>query len=213
MAQDCLEGIDVSHYQGTVDWTSVAGANIRFAILKASEGTSFQDPTFHTNWAGAKAAGLACGAYHYFLPTESFMQQADNLVGALQAVQFDPATDLPPAIDCEEMQGCSPATYAYALSALVELVQMFIGVKPMIYASPAFWNALGNPGFGDHPLWIAEYTSAAAPSVPKPWSDYAIWQYTNSGSVPGVNGPVDRNRMAPPKAAAAAPVASPLHWF
>lgn len=189
------KGIDVSHYQGTINWASVAKAGVSYAMIKATEGDSYKDPMFATNWAGCKDNKLRCGAYHYFLPTDSFLNQADLLVGALNEVQFDPTADLPPAIDCEDMEGVSPSTYVYALKELLLLLKKQIECTPMIYVSPAFWQGLGSPDFTEYPLWVANYTSAPAPEVPTPWKTYALWQYSQSGQVEGVSGAVDLDRQ------------------
>lgn len=190
-----LTGIDVSHYQGDINWQEVAANPTSFAIIKATQGTGFVDPMFQTNWQGANAAGLKTGAYHYFMPEKSFLEQADLLLTQLKAVGYDATTDLPPAIDCEVMDGVSNAAYTFALSSLVDILRRQLGVSPMIYTAPAFWDALGDPDFSECPLWIANYTSADQPTLPGSWSGYAIWQYTSEGSVNGVEGNVDRNRL------------------
>src|SRR5262249_5104026 len=82
-----LEGVDVSHWDGAIDWSKVAGSGRAFAIAKATEGTSFLDPQFHTNWTGMKSAGLVRGAYHFFRPADSGVAQADwflSSVGGLE---------------------------------------------------------------------------------------------------------------------------------
>lgn len=189
------KGIDVSHYQGTINWASVAKAGISYAMIKATEGVSYKDPMFATNWAGCKDNNLMCGAYHFFSPTDDFQKQADLLTTALESVGFNPATDLPPAIDCEDMAGVSPSTYVYALKELLDAVEKQLKCTPMIYVSPAFWQGLGSPDFTDYPLWVANYTSAPAPQVPAPWKTYAMWQYSQSGQVEGVPGNVDLDRQ------------------
>ncbi|GAA0780648.1 glycosyl hydrolase family 25 [Roseibium denhamense] len=189
-------GIDVSHYQGTISWETV-GNTIDFAMIKASEGDTEMDPLFQTNWAGCKNNGILCGAYHFFLPTDSFLNQADLLISQLQSVGFDPEIDLPPAIDCEEMQGVSTSTYIFALQHLVTLLAQQIGCTPMIYVSPAFWDGLNNPDFSKCPLWIADYTAADTPEIPAPWATYAIWQSSDEGQIDGVAGDVDLDSANP----------------
>lgn len=187
-----LQGIDVSHFQGSIDWTKVTKSGISYTMIKASQGTSFVDPNFETNWTGAQKKGLGCGAYHYFLPTESFISQADVFITLLKSVGYNPESDLRPAVDCEEMDSCSNATYVFALGNFLSLLELFLGVKPMIYTSPSFWNNLGNPNFGSHPLWLADY--AETPAIPEPWSAFTIWQYSDSGTVNGIDGPVDLDK-------------------
>lgn len=190
-----LTGIDVSHYQSNINWPEVATNPVGFAMMKATQGTGFVDPMFQANWKEANAAGIRTGAYHYFMPEKSFLDQAQLLLDQLAAVRYDPAKDLPPAIDCEVTDGVSNAALTFALASLVNILQRQLGVKPMIYTSPGFWNGIGNPDFSECPLWIAEYTNASEPAVPSTWSGYAIWQYSQSGSVNGIEGPVDLNRL------------------
>jgi len=190
-------GIDVSHYQGSVNWASVAADGIGFAMIKASEGGSYLDPMFSVNWTGCKNNNIVCGAYHYFLPTDCFLKQTDLLVQQLNSVCFDPSSDLPPAIDCEDMEGVSASTYVYALKELLQTLQVQVKCKPMIYVSPAFWQGLGSPDFTDYPLWVANYTSVSEPEVPQPWKTYDIWQYSEGGQVGGISGDVDLDRSNP----------------
>lgn len=212
MAPNSCNGIDVSHYQGDIDWASVAESGIAFAMMKASEGSTFVDPMFTTNWAGAKQNNILCGAYHFFQPTESFMQQADLFLGLLRDVGYDPKKDLPPAIDCEDTTGCSSSTYAFALGHLLQLLQRFLGVKPMIYTAPGFWASIDNPNFSEYPLWLAEYTEASTPTMPPCWSDCALWQFSDTGNVDGIEGPVDLDRQ--PSGTLALQTGGPtLNWF
>lgn len=194
MTTSAEKGIDVSHYQGTVNWSNVAADGVTFAMIKASEGTGYKDPMFVSNWAGCKNNNIRCGGYHYFLPTDSFLKQADLLTDQLSAAGFDPASDLPPAIDCEDMEGVSASTYIYALKEMLAMLQRTLRCTPMIYVSPAFWQALGGPDFTEYPLWVANYTSASQPEVPAPWKSYAMWQYSEDGQIQGVDGDVDLDR-------------------
>lgn len=169
MSTSPRKGIDVSHYQGTVNWAQVAKDGIDYAMIKASEGEGYTDPLFAANWAGCKNNGVLCGAYHYFLPTNSFLKQADLLINQLKTVDFSPVADLPPAIDCEDQEGVSASTYVYALKGLLTALQKQIKCTPLIYVSPAFWQNLGSPDFTEYPLWVANYTSASEPEIPAPW--------------------------------------------
>src|SRR5689334_1580650 len=89
-----VQGIDVSHYQGVIDWNQVAEAGTAFVFIKATEGTSYVDPQFQDNWSGAKAAGLLRGAYHFFQPGEDPQQQAEYFLSVVQTVPGD----LPPVL-------------------------------------------------------------------------------------------------------------------
>lgn len=161
---------------------------------------------------GLQNNGITCGAYHYFLPTDCFLKQSDLLIKQLRSVKFDPQTDLPPAIDCEDMERTTPSVYVYALKNMLETVQRQIRCTPMIYVSPAFWQGLGNPDFSEFALWIANYTAAKEPEIPNTWKSYAIWQHSEGGHVDGITGDVDLDRSNP--SVDAQNVQEPnLNWF
>lgn len=186
-------GIDVSGHQETVNWDAVKKAEISFAFIKATEGRTFVDDKFARNWSELKRLGILRGAYHFFLPDRSPQEQADNFLKTV-----NPGSgDLLPVLDVESDRGMSADKILQGMAEWLDIVAKAIGHKPFIYTFPSFWSdSLGNPtDFNDYPLWIAHYTSAAKPIVPGGWSNYTIWQYTESGTVSGVNGPVDRNRF------------------
>jgi len=185
-----LTGIDVSHYQGHVDWQAVSAAGCAFAFAKATEGTGVTDPYFAANWAGMKAAGLARGAYHFFRPAEDAKQQAAHF---LSTVQLAPG-DLPPVLDVETNDGVANSAIVSGVQLWLEAVEPVAGVTPIIYTAASFWNAHLNDQFGAYPLWIAHYTNAPAPSpLPAGWADWAFWQYSQSLHIGGVNGAADHN--------------------
>src|SRR5918996_6642155 len=100
-----LTGIDVSHFQGEVDWQAVAGAGVRFAFIKATEGVADIDPCFRQNWQDSRAAGLLRGAYHFLHPNLDAGQQAAHF---LSVVRLDDDA-LPPALDIEVTDGVDPS--------------------------------------------------------------------------------------------------------
>ena len=107
-----IPGIDVSHYQGVVDWAAVAASGEQFAFAKATEGVSVADLYFHDNWAGIKSAGLLRGAYHFFHPDQNAPTQAQSFLAKLTAANGSPLLapgDLPATLDLEITGGCSPA--------------------------------------------------------------------------------------------------------
>ena len=91
-------GVDVSYYQGTVDWAKAKAAGVKFAFLRVSDGTTFRDPKFVQNWANTKTAGVIRGAYQFFRPSQNVNAQADLMIAALGTYQ---PGDLPPVIDVE----------------------------------------------------------------------------------------------------------------
>ncbi len=196
-----VEGIDVSKWQGNIDWHAVAAGGKVFGITKLSQGATI-DPTFQRNWDGMKAAGLIRGAYQWFLPNQDPIAQADLAVSVLG--RLGPG-DLPVMADVEAAAPYpSPSVYAARLRQWVDRVTQGTGKKPIIYSGYYYWaGALGNsPQFADLPLAHAQYTLAACPRIPDVWSRWTIWQYRGGGvpgipdgSSPGVAGAVDNDRF------------------
>ena len=186
-------GIDVSYYQGDIDWNAVAADGVQFAIVRVSHSTQFFDPQFDANLAGSRAAGIHTGVYQYFEPDEDPIAQADLLLEHLGELQ---PGDLPPVIDVESAAGQSPAAVASAVQAWVEHVEAALGVTPIIYTGYYFWqDNVASPNFGEYPLWIAWYGVDCPGNVPTGWSQWAFHQYCDCGSVAGVSGNVDVNRF------------------
>ena len=188
-----VEGIDVSSWQGTINWGAVAGSGIRFAIVRIGDGYG-HDSQFAANWEGARANGLIRGAYQYFEPGDDPVAQANIVVAAVG--RLGPG-DLPVTIDVEAPSpGVSPATYAARIHAWADRVTAGTGRAPIIYTGRYYWDPyVASSDFVGNPLWHAQYTSAACPNIDDRWSDWAFWQYTSSGSIPGIGGNVDRNRF------------------
>lgn len=185
-----VRGIDVSDYQGTVNWTAVAKSGVEFAITKATEGGTFVADSFHRNWSGIRSAGLVRGAYHFYRPRTDALAQA-NLF--LNMVKLEPG-DLPPVLDIERDDGVEPERVRAGIQSWLVRVESATGRRPILYTYPGFWEGLGNwQEFRDYPLWIAHYTTAARPWVPGGWGTWTMWQFTDRGTVDGVTGPVDVN--------------------
>jgi GH25 family lysozyme M1 (1,4-beta-N-acetylmuramidase) len=185
-------GIDVSKWQGAIDWESVADSGIAFAFVRVSDGLTHRDPRFAENWAGAQEAGLMVGAYQFFRPDQDPKAQADLLVAEMGTLG---ATHLPPVIDVEDDGGLSPAQIEDAIEVWIDRVQSKTGVTPIIYTGAYFWrDNVASDAFPDHPLWVAHYTEDC-PYVPAPWSRWQFHQYTDSGHVDGIDENVDRNHF------------------
>ncbi|WP_408897357.1 glycoside hydrolase family 25 protein [Nocardioides sp. R1-1] len=184
------EGIDASHHQGPIDWDRVAAAGIRFAYLKASEGTGFVDPRFAAHRAGAARAGLAVAGYHYFQLCSDGRAQAEHFLTVLGG-RADP--DLPPAVDLELAGSCTsppPADELLAeVRAFLATVDERLGTTTLVYLYPAFEDRFRfADDLADHPQWVRRLGRRP------PAREWAVWQYDDRGSVPGVRGGVDRNR-------------------
>lgn len=183
-----LQGLDVSHHNGTVDWQQTVQAGMVFAFAKATEGLDYTDPMFAQNWEGMKAAGLVRGAYHFFIPEDNPRDQARHFISQ---VKLEPG-DLPPVIDVESVGRLSRAVASEHLKIWLDLVGNHYGVKPIIYTSPNFWNAHLEGDFSEYPLWIAQYESAE-PILPQGFKHWFLWQYESQAIVTGVPKKVDRD--------------------
>ncbi|MSP24875.1 MAG: hypothetical protein EXR75_06850 [Myxococcales bacterium] len=187
-----LDGIDVSYYQGKPKWDAVADSGIKFAISRINHG-GFMDPEFDTNWAAIKDVGLVRGSYQYFNPGGDPVEQANIVVKKLGKLQ---PGDLPPVIDVESTDMESAATIAANVGTWIDVVTEGTGRKPIIYTGRYFWNDnVASDAYQDHMLWIAHYTSAPCPNLPLAWADWGMWQFSSTGSIPGIAGNVDENRF------------------
>ncbi|MEV6302901.1 GH25 family lysozyme [Actinoplanes sp. NPDC051861] len=198
-----VRGVDVSHHQGTINWSQVAASGERFSYAKATEGTHFTDPSYAANNSGAKAAGLYAGAYHFARPDRNTGTAEANWFLDRAGYVKDGKT-LPPMLDIEwpwEGSGSPSPCYGLSTSQMVSWIRAFVnqvkartGVDAVIYTNPNWWNPCtgSSTAFGSLPLFHATYASSPG-SLSAGWSRWTIWQYTSTGSVPGVSGNVDRD--------------------
>jgi lysozyme len=194
-AGQTVEGIDVSVYQGTINWGGVAAAGKKFAIVRVSDGTGTMDSQFARNWSGAKAAGLVRGTYQFFRASEDATAQANLVVSQLNAAGGLQADDLPVVADVEVSDGQSTATIAAKLTTWMARVHQGTGKVPLVYTSPGVWGNMGNPqGFSSYILWVAHY-GVQCPLMPSGWSTWKFWQYSSTGSVGGISGNVDLDKF------------------
>lgn len=192
-----VAGIDVSHFQGVVDWPRVAASGIQFCFIKATEGTGNVDPRFILNWKSARDAGLVRGAYHFFHPTAPASSQADSFLRIVS--RLEPG-DLPPVLDLEVPAAWAAIALADRAPMAIEWldqVEKALGLSPIVYLSPAFaTEILANaPELGRFPVWLAHYTNADAPTIAKPWTNWTFWQHSREGKILGVALPVDLDRF------------------
>jgi GH25 family lysozyme M1 (1,4-beta-N-acetylmuramidase) len=209
-------GVDVSRFQGSIDWPTVADSGIRFAFVQASRGSGADctvkpgqcgpDPYFAANRLAAESAGIRVGAYHRAFASGGTAGAArvDALaeanifiteVGSLQS------GELIPVLDAESpFTGMTSASLRTWIRVFVKRVTKKLGRKPMIYTNASSWSATGNTtefARARYPLWVAEW-GVSRPTVPaNNWArrGYSVWQYTSSGSVPGISGRVDMDRL------------------
>ncbi len=186
MSSAKLSGIDVSYYQGEIDWQSVKAAGQTFAFARATYGTTKLDSMFSTNWQAIKQAGIIRGAYHFFVAADDPTEQANFFVSTVGSLE---PGDLPPVIDVEADSGTSSAL-VNDVQTWLNIVEQKLGVIPIIYTAPSYWNEYMTGNFGKYPLWVAEYGVSTPKSV-NGWSNWTFWQHSESGSVEGIKGSVD----------------------
>jgi len=183
-AQVRTRGIDVSKYQGTINWTKVAkDSTIRFVYIKATEGTSIQDPMYRTNIAKARKAGLLVGSYHLYSSKTTAYQQMANIRKMVKKSE----QDLIPVLDIEGHH--SGRLYMERVDKLLELMQNEYGVRPIIYTSEKVYKThFAGKKYAKYHIFIANYRSY-------PTTRFTMWQYTETGHVSGIKGNVDLIRF------------------
>lgn len=191
-----LNGIDTSHYQGTaIDWRKVIASGRVFAFMKCTDGVSGVDTAFAQNRTAALGAGLRVGAYHFYRYQQDWGPQATSFVK--NAAPFDSRL-LPPVLDLEDEQGLLKIGADIGRRrALVWLqsVENASKRRPIIYTSKSFADTyLTDAAFSRYPLWLAAY-AATDPRKAGAWKQNTFWQYSETGSVPGIKGPVDLDRF------------------
>ena len=197
-----VPGIDVSRYQGTINWTAVRNAGIQFAFIKSTEGVSYKDPSFGANYVGAYNAGVIRGAYHFALPDRSSgATQANYLASNGGAWSADSRT-LPAALDLEANTYSGGYCYGKTTSGMRTWISDFLttyrartGRYAPIYTTTSWWTSCTGNWSGpwaNHPLWIARWASTPG-TLPTGAPFHTFWQYTSSGTVTGISGAVDRN--------------------
>lgn len=174
-----IKGLDVSHYDETIDFKLVKAAGYEFCWAKATEGTGVVDAKYAINRSKAMAAGMLFGAYHFFRPGLDPVAQAQHFLSVAQVKKGD----LIPAFDWEVTQGRSDVAKA---KLFLDRVEATVGKKMVIYGPPYMLNDFGlGPEFAQYALWVAHYTQAA-PLIPGPWKACAFHQFSDKGAVPGV---------------------------
>lgn len=190
--QGNYDGIDVSKYQGTINWSKVAqDPHIQFVYIKASEGAGNVDARYKQNIKAARQAGLKVGSYHYFIGRKPAKDQFRNFNRYVSRSQ----QDLIPMVDVEEAGNSqiSKAELRRNLQEFMDLVKDEYGVYPLLYSQYRFYNDRLAPEFNRYYLLIARYSSSR-PKL-KGSGNYNIWQYSEKGTIPGIRGHVDLDRF------------------
>ncbi len=186
-----IRGIDVSHYQGDIDWAKVRNASINadpilFVVVKATEGESMIDENFNENFYQAQQNDFIRGAYHFFVPGISGKKQARFF---LKQVHLVPG-DLPPVLDIEKTGNLSINELRKEIKYWLEIVENHYNVKPIIYTGYKFKQKfLSDEMFNEYPYWIAHYYVEKLEYK----GQWVMWQHTDCGSVDGIKNAVDFN--------------------
>jgi lysozyme len=192
-AGSVLEGVDVSKANGTVNWKQVRASGRTFAYARATESLNYVDPSFSQNYAAIKAAGLVRGASHFFHPDQDPVAQANLLMSTIGTLQ---PGDLPPALDVEITGGQTASTIVAGINTWMARVKAQTGLTPILYSAAGFLSPLGSTvsTLSNYPLWAANW-NVSCPTIPSTWQKWVLWQYSASGTVPGISGAVDLNRF------------------
>ena len=188
-----IHGIDVSRHQGNIDWRAVAQAGTRFAYIKATDGGDYLDPNFRSNWEQARAAGIPRGAYHFVY----WCRPASEQVAWFAANVPAEADALPPVLDLEWNNGSSCKHSLSREEVLAKVRVLLAGMEahtgkvPVIYTDINFHRDVLEGVQIDNPMWLR--STAAQPHERFSNRPFTFWQYTQTGTVPGIRTEVDRN--------------------
>ncbi len=189
-----VHGIDVARYQHSIDWQAARGYGVRFAFVKATEGGDYLDPLFHQHMAGARAAGVPVGAYHYYYFCRTAAEQAAWFI----ANNPRQAGDLPPVLDMEwtpTSRTCTlrppPEVVRLEAARFLSILEGYYGQRPVIYSTVDFFRENEMWRLGNEDFWLRSV--AGHPREVHPGRDWHFWQYTGTGLIPGIAGRVDIN--------------------
>jgi len=181
-----VRGVDVSSYQGKIDWQLLSEQNIQFAFIKATEGSSHVDSYFERNYAEAQKTGLRIGAYHFFSYDSSGKTQAENFVTTVPRLE----NALPPVVDVEfygDKEKNLPDVQAVhdELTVILEALELHYGVRPILYATEKSYKFFLAENFTEYDIWIRNVLTRPKLSDGRDWT---FWQYTNRERLEGYEG-------------------------
>lgn len=172
-------GVDVSHWQGQVDFAGLKSQGYQFCFAKATEGASIVDDQFLRNKTEAFKNGFEFGAYHFFHPGQNPIEQANQFIATVGSQ----SGMLPPVLDWEVSDGVRASVQISNSLMWLNAVEKAFGKIPLIYGSPSFLSSLGLPeSFTRYPLWVANY-GVNSPHIPSPWLTNLFWQYSSDGGI------------------------------
>lgn len=180
-----VRGVDVSHYQGEIDWPTLASQGIRFAWIKATEGSGHTDERFAENWRSASETSLRVGAYHFFSFDSPGAIQAEHFLSTLA----DSPGTLPPAVDVEpygahrSKRDMDFEEIAAELRAFLNAVETGCGMRPVLYTTQALYDAFLADSFPDCDFWLRGVYGA-----PPAGARWTFWQYSDRARLRGYSG-------------------------
>lgn len=189
-----IQGIDVSSYQGEIDWNMLSSQSIDFAFIKATEGSSFQDAYFSYNWENASKTNLRIGAYHFFSFDSSGITQAENFISVVPQIE----NMLPPVIDIEfyadkAENPPSKEEMQNILNDLLKTLEKHYHMKPILYVTKETYEQYIKNSYLEYDIWFRNIISLPNPSDERNWT---FWQYSNRGRLKGYQGKekfIDKN--------------------
>ena len=181
-----MRGVDVSHYQGEIDWNALSGNGIRFAFIKATEGSGHVDENFGENWEKVKETELYAGAYHFFSFDSPGDAQADLFINTVPKAEGR----LAPAADVEfygdkKVNRPDPEQVRKQLDIFLERLEEHYGVKPVIYTTMAVYDSYIKGYYEEYPLWIRNVYYSPDFDMKKEWT---FWQYSDTEKLSGYQG-------------------------
>lgn len=194
VAQDYpVQGFDISHHQGSIDWSKISPKKYQFVYIKATEGGDYKDDRFQDYWLEARERGIRVGAYHFYRLCKDGASQAQNFIETVPIKN----NSLAPVIDLEYDANCinqyTKEQLLQQIQIMHDRLQQHYGKAPIFYTSKIFYNMVLTGNFQKTPIWIREYKDSPNLKDKRPWM---IWQYSNTGKIQGIEKAVDLNRYA-----------------
>jgi lysozyme len=188
--QNLVRGIDVSRWQGDINWQLVAAAGCEFAAIRATVGNYYTDPYFERNREGAILYGVYPHYYHVVCPDNSIKSQIDRFVNVVGGIGI-----ARPVMDIELVRDKDKQVITEVCKGCLSESSSRLGRKAIPYSNAYFWNTyLIDDGWSDkYDKWVANYRKVSPPVLPKVWRGWNLWQWTNKGTWPGIKGDVDLN--------------------
>lgn len=184
-----IHGIDVSRYQGRIDWDKLGKINktypVDFVLIRATMGAIGEDNEFPRNWKAVEQKGLVRGAYHYYNPNVNSTLQAENFILTVDLQKGD----LPPVLDIEKVSSIQDVEHLRkGVQNWLDIVEEHYKVEPILYTYASFYNDYFDGYFDDYPLWVANYNKVNRPIK---GNDWIFWQHSETGTIDGLKGYVD----------------------